>query len=143
MPRYTIIGYEISGAAPPSDRRGPGRCPACPALQSLAAGTCRNSTPYHAMWLPICVRAVGAAPFPRSCGRRRTGPSAWRARGNVSTGTVGCQLVFDVGEATCLAVQVAVARRPGIEISDRLAVLNNGVPVTAQELSGIDGGVST
>ncbi len=61
----------------------------------------------------------------------------------MSTGTVGCQLVFDVGEATCLAVQVAVARRPGIEISDRLAVLNNGVPVTAQELSGIDGGVST
>jgi transglutaminase-like putative cysteine protease len=54
----------------------------------------------------------------------------------VSTATANCQLVFDVTEPVWLAIQVAVARRPGLNISERFNALNNGVPVTAQELVG-------
>ncbi|HKT05321.1 MAG TPA: transglutaminase family protein [Rugosimonospora sp.] len=41
---------------------------------------------------------------------------------------------------TLLAVQVAVARRAGADISDRMAVVNNAVSATAQEIPGPDGG---
>jgi transglutaminase-like putative cysteine protease len=55
------------------------------------------------------------------------------------TSTVSCLLTLDVGVATRLAAQVAVARRAGIEISERMAVVSNTVPATAQEILGPDG----
>jgi transglutaminase superfamily protein len=54
--------------------------------------------------------------------------------------TANCLLVFDIGEPTWLAVQVAVARRPGLDICDRFEALNNSVPLTAQELTQPHGG---
>jgi transglutaminase-like putative cysteine protease len=57
-----------------------------------------------------------------------------------SAGTVTCLLTLDVSAPTRLAVQVAVARRTGLDISERLAVVNNTVPATAQEIAGSDGG---
>jgi hypothetical protein len=46
---------------------------------------------------------------------------------------IGLRGVPDVSEPTWLAVQVAVARRPGLDISDPFEALNNGVPLTTQE----------
>jgi hypothetical protein len=37
-------------------------------------------------------------------------------------------------------VQIAAARRPGVKLSDRLRVMNNEVPLTAQEIAGSDRG---
>ena len=53
-----------------------------------------------------------------------------------STATANCQLVFDISEPARLAVQIAAARRPGLDISERFEALSNGVPVTVQELPG-------
>ena len=55
---------------------------------------------------------------------------------STATATASCQLVFDVSEPTWLAVQVAVARRSGLDISDRFEALNNSVALTGQELAG-------
>jgi transglutaminase-like putative cysteine protease len=55
------------------------------------------------------------------------------------TSTVSCLLTFDVSVSTRLALQIAVARRAGIEISERLVIVNNTVPATAQEILGPDG----
>jgi transglutaminase-like putative cysteine protease len=55
---------------------------------------------------------------------------------STATATAYGRLVFDVSEPTWLAVQVAVARRKGLDISDRFEALNNGVPLTTQELTG-------
>jgi len=45
-----------------------------------------------------------------------------------------------VSEPTRLAVQIAVARRPGVSVSDRIDVLNNGMPLTAHELPALSDG---
>ena len=58
----------------------------------------------------------------------------------VSTATVSCRLVFEVSEPTWLTVQVGVARRSGLDISDRFEALNNSVALTGQELAGPHGG---
>ncbi len=56
-----------------------------------------------------------------------------------STSTVSCLLTFHLSVATRLAAQVAVARRPGTEISERIEVVNNTAPLTAQEIPGPGG----
>ncbi len=57
----------------------------------------------------------------------------------MSASAVSCLLTFDVSEPASLAVQVAAARRAGLDVSERLEVVNNAVPVTAQEIVGSDG----
>lgn len=58
---------------------------------------------------------------------------------DVTTGTVGCRLAFEVTEPATLAVQLAVARGNGVDVSERIEVLNNGVPPTTSELPGPGG----
>jgi transglutaminase-like putative cysteine protease len=53
---------------------------------------------------------------------------------------VSCLLTLDVSVPTLLAVQVAVARRASADISDRIAIVNNSVAVTAQEIPVPAGG---
>jgi transglutaminase-like putative cysteine protease len=55
------------------------------------------------------------------------------------TSTVSCLLILEVSEPTRLAIQVAVARRAGADISERMAIVNNTVPTTAQEIPGPEG----
>jgi transglutaminase-like putative cysteine protease len=50
------------------------------------------------------------------------------------SGAVGCTLAFEVTSPATIVVQVAVADRPGVGLSERLDVVNNSVPVTAREL---------
>lgn len=55
------------------------------------------------------------------------------------TGAVAGLLAVEVGTPASLVVQLAAARRPGVKLSDRLRVMNNEVPLTAQEIAGSDG----
>lgn len=57
-----------------------------------------------------------------------------------SVGVVGCQMVFEVSTPATIVLQVAAARRTGVMVSDRLAIVNGLVPVTAQEIVGPGGG---
>jgi transglutaminase-like putative cysteine protease len=58
----------------------------------------------------------------------------------VSASTVSCLLTFEVSEPAVLSVQVVAARRAGLDLGERLEVINNTVPVTAQEIVGSEGG---
>jgi hypothetical protein len=53
---------------------------------------------------------------------------------------VGCTLTLDVATPASVVLQIAAARRHGAEISERLEILNNTVPMPAQELVGAAGG---
>jgi transglutaminase-like putative cysteine protease len=55
------------------------------------------------------------------------------------TGTVGCRLDFEVTEAATIVLQLAVARADGVEVSERIEVVDNDVPSTARELPGPGG----
>lgn len=55
------------------------------------------------------------------------------------TGTVGCRLVFEVTEAATIALQLAVARPDGVEVSERIEVVNNDAPSAVRELPGPGG----
>lgn len=49
-------------------------------------------------------------------------------------GAVGCSLTFAIGATADIALQVAVARRPGQAIEDHLDVVNNGLRVPIREI---------
>jgi transglutaminase-like putative cysteine protease len=53
---------------------------------------------------------------------------------------VGCALTWTVETPADIAFQVAVARRPGRVVQDRLDVLNNGVALTPREVAAPDQG---
>jgi hypothetical protein len=53
---------------------------------------------------------------------------------------VSCTLTLEIATPASLVIQIAAARRPGVTISERLEILNNLVPVPAQELAGPVGG---
>lgn len=57
----------------------------------------------------------------------------------VSTAAVSCRLVFEVTAPASLALQVAAARRTGVDVDDQLDVVNGAEPVTAREMVGSDG----
>jgi transglutaminase-like putative cysteine protease len=56
------------------------------------------------------------------------------------SGHVGCSLTLEVTAPSSIVIQVAVARRPAVTISERLEVVNNMVALPAQELTGAAGG---
>ncbi len=62
------------------------------------------------------------------------------SRVDEGTGAVGCLLTLEVATPASVVVQIAAARRPGVKLSERLLVINNEVPLTAQEIVGSDGG---
>jgi len=53
---------------------------------------------------------------------------------------VGCALTLDVATPASVVIQIAAARRHGAAPSERLEIVNNAVPVPAQELVGAVGG---
>ncbi len=57
-----------------------------------------------------------------------------------AAGVVGCVIELEVSPPAKVEVQVAAARRRGVALDERLEVVSNGMPVTAQELAGADGG---
>ncbi|MEV4628477.1 transglutaminase family protein [Micromonospora sp. NPDC049523] len=61
----------------------------------------------------------------------RTGPQ---------TVQVGCTLTLDVTAPAGVVLQIAPARPPGGDLSERLDIVNNTVPVTASEIAGPVGG---
>lgn len=63
-----------------------------------------------------------------------------QAQTDPSPAQVGCTLSLDVATSASVVLQVAVARPPGAMVSERLDVVNNSVPATAQELSTPVGG---
>jgi transglutaminase-like putative cysteine protease len=56
-----------------------------------------------------------------------------------SASTVACLLTLSLSRPTRLCVRVAPARRPGLDITERLEIRNNTVPLAAQEIVGPDG----
>jgi len=59
---------------------------------------------------------------------------------NLGASDVGCVLTFQVATPAGIVLQVAAARSPGTALNERLEIINNTVPLPAEELAGAAGG---
>jgi transglutaminase-like putative cysteine protease len=54
----------------------------------------------------------------------------------VDATSVGCTLAYEVSTPVSIVIQVSAARQPGARLSERLHILNNSVPLAAEDIGG-------